>query len=144
MTETPSIEHRQAFYYTIHLMAGDVQTTEHELKELYTVLAGFFAGVSINAGNWGGLTTVEKDGAEVINGWYGSFGVADYVARSQVEKGRTKGARAYACINEYGAYKTESAPISDDDTDPEDNAPEPDPEPAKPAETLDKWIEGIA
>lgn len=144
MTETPSIEHRQAFYYTLHLMFGDVQTTEHELSELYTVLAGFFAGVSINTGCWGGLTTVDKDGSEVINGWYGSFGVADYVARSQVEKGRTKGARAYACINEYGAYKTESAPIIDADADPEDNSPEPDPEPAKTAETLDKWIGGIA
>lgn len=131
--ERPSIEqHDQTFYYTIHLTFGDVQTTKDELRELYTALTGLFVGVSINAGNWGGLVTVEKDGAEIINGWYGTFGLADYVARSQVEKGHTKGARAYACIGEYGTYKTESTPKYDDADDADNN------EKSK-ACTLDAW-----
>lgn len=130
--ETPSIEHRETFYYTLHLNAGDIETHEPELKSLYVALAGLFSGVSINTANWGGLVTKEKDNDEVIDGWYGSFGVADYVARSLVEKGRTKGARAYACINEYGAYKNEKPPAIEDDSEPEPEAP-------AAAVTLDKW-----
>lgn len=130
--DTPSITHRVDFYYTLHLESGDIPTHENELEQLYTILAGFFSGISINTANWGGFVTVDKDGEEVINGWYGSFAVADHVARSWVEKGRTKGARAYACINEYGAYKNEKPPAIEDDDEPEPEAP-------APAVTLDKW-----
>lgn len=129
---TPSIEHRETFYYTLHLDAGDIETHEPELKSLYVALAGLFSGVSINTANWSGLVTKEKDGDEVIDGWYGSFGLADYTARRLVENGRTKGARAYACINEYGAYKNEKPPATEDDDEPEPEAP-------APAVTLDKW-----
>lgn len=130
--EPPSITHRETFYYTLHLRDGDIDTTSLELRELYTVLAGFFADVSINTANWAGLTTVDKDGSEVIAGWFGSFGVADYVARNEVEKGRTKGARAYACIGEYGTYKDDKPAYLDDPTEDE-------PEALPATCTLDMW-----
>lgn len=134
MSNTPRIDHRDRFYYNLVLESGQIGTHETELYELYQVLAGFFAGVPINATAWPGLTTVDKDGIETIQGWYGSLGSADYVARQQVEKGRTKGARAYACIAEYGAYAVEKAPICDDPNIEDDT----DPEPVKTA-TLDAW-----
>lgn len=133
MTETPSITHRATFYYTLHLGDGDIGTNSNELRQLYTVLAGFFADVSINTANWNGLTTVDRDGQEVIAGWYGTFGVADHVAQKEVEKGKTKGARAYACIGEYGIYKNEKPPITDDLDD------DPDEEPEANKCTLDQW-----
>lgn len=108
----------------------------HDLKTLYTALAGMFEGLELNAHAWNGLTTVDKNGTEVIQGWYGSFSVAQTVARKQVDSGKTKGARAYACIGEYGTYAQERPPVADPDSDGDEDGNEDAPEP----ETLDRWL----
>lgn len=121
--------------YAIIWLSEDERITIHihDLKTIYMALAGLFAGVKLNAYAWNGLTTVDKNGTEVIQGWYGSFSVAQTVARKQVDSGKTKGARAYACIGEYGTYKDERAPVADPDGDgPEDDA--------QATESLDRWL----
>ncbi len=104
-----------------------------DLADLYIALAGMFEGLELNAHAWNGLTTVDKNGTEVIQGWYGSFSVAQTVARKLVDSGKTKGARAYACIGEYGTYKDERPPVDNPDGDgPEDDA--------QATESLDRWL----
>ena len=124
--------------YVIIWLSEDERITIHihDVKTIYTALAGLFAGVELNAHAWNGLTTVDKDGTEVIQGWYGSFSVAQTVARKQVDSGKTKGARAYACIGEYGTYKDERPPVANPDGD----GPEDAPEDAQQPETLDRWL----
>lgn len=120
--------------YAIIWLADDERITlhKHDLKALYTALAGFYAGAELNAHGWNGLTTIDSNGTEIIQGWYGSFSVAQTVARNMVERKATKGARAYACIGEYGAYLQDRPPVADPDNDGPDSAPEP--------ETLDRWL----
>lgn len=111
--------------------------SNYDLAQLYKVMAGRFAGYSFNTHTWNGLTTIEHDGHEIIKGWYGTLASAEYVARQLVERGKTKGARAYACIGEYGTYKDERAPVADPDAEPED-CPVTAPEKPRPV-TLDTW-----
>lgn len=123
--------------YVIIWLADDERITLHkqDLNALYTALAGFYAGVELNAQGWGGLTTIDDNGTEVIQGWYGSFSVAQTVARDWVARGKSKGARAYACIGEYGTYEQDRAPVADPDGEPDDC-----PETAPERETLDRWL----
>lgn len=89
-----------------------------------------------NKGVWGGLVTIEKDGQEVIMGWYGTPDMAVYVAQNAIKTKRTTGARAYAIIGAFGKYATERPP---EPTDGEEPAEE---EPAEgtPQVTMDRWF----
>ena len=86
-------------------------------------------------GPWRGCVTVVcEDGIERVIGWYGSESSAQYVADKYTANGKYKGARAWACIGNYGTCIKETAPPA---SDLEDDEPEP--EGPAPAVTLDKW-----
>ena len=148
MSDTPRIEidaHGHATVYTN--ASGELKINYHDLKGVYQCLKLYIErGALINNTAWGGAVTADVDGTELITGFYGAYSVAEYVARKSVDKGQTKGARAWACLAEFGKYADERPPIADPDDMDADPDPEPAPaiKPAKPADTLDKWLEGIA
>ena len=116
---------------------------QYEARGIQAVLSAYLdAGQLINQDQWNGLVTVDKDGQEVIQGWYGSFEVAQYVANIQVKNGCTKGARAYALIGQYGAYSKEEPILSDEKQELEEPEPEETKEPENdPAQTkMDRWF----
>lgn len=89
------------------------------LKALAVILDARGYGVNLNTYNFNGLVTVKDGDIEVIKGWYQSFGTAQYIADKAVKTRKNTGARAYACIGEYGVYKNEiiDAPDDEDMTD---------------------------
>lgn len=96
---------------------------KYEVKRVTELLQAYIDNdLILNFGNLNGLVTIEKEGLEIIQGWYGGYDVARYVAREQVRKKRTAGARAYALIGEYGKYENE-APIQLSDEDLDDEEP---------------------
>ena len=86
-------------------------------------------------GPWGGLVTaIDDNRIERAIEWVGDYNVAIYRARKLTESGKVKGARAWACIGNYGTCINETAPPASDleDNEPESEAP-------APTITLDKW-----
>lgn len=116
-----------------------IRITQYEARGIQAILSAYLdTGQLINQDQWNGLVTVEKDGQETIQGWYGSFDVAQYVANNQVENKRTKGARAYALIGQYGAYSQEEPVLSDEETETEE--PEKEPEQDRTQTKMDRWF----
>ena len=80
-------------------------------------------------GPWMGLITViGDDGIERALEWVGAYSSAVYRAEKLTASGQYKGARAWACIGNFGACQTEKPPVVIEDGDQE-----------PPAVTLDKW-----
>ena len=120
-----------------------IKITEHEARGIQAILSAYLdAGQLINMAQWNGLVSVDMDGQETIYGWFGSFQVAQYVAEKQVKNGRTKGARAYALIGQYGAYVDNEPVISSEDQELKEPEPEPKLEPIQdPTQTkMDRWF----
>lgn len=91
-----------------------------------------------NKGVWGGLVTFEKDGQEIIHGWYGTADMAVYVAEKLIKNKKTTGARAYSVVAVFGKYASEKAPAVNDE-EPEDSTDnQPDDDPAQ--KTMDQWL----
>ena len=104
----------------------------YELKIIHTILDGLFKdgdAVKLNQFNFNGLVTMDRDGIEVIQGWYGGFSVVRGLAEKLVKSKKTAGARAYICIGEYGEFSRPDPVDNDDDTDDDKT----------PACTLDAW-----
>lgn len=146
MTETPSLTLEKSGnlepWLIIDTGAHKIRIAQYEARGILAVLSAYLdAGQLINQGQWNGLVTVDNDGQEVIEGWYGSFEVAQYVAESKVKKGRTKGARAYALIGQYGAYSHEVPVLSEDEQELEEleeSEKEPEQDPAQ--TKMDRWF----
>lgn len=147
MTDTPNLTLEKSGnlepWIIIDTGAHKIRIAQYEARGIQAVLSAYLdAGQLINRDQWNGLVTVDRDGQEVILGWFGSFEVAQYVAESQVEKGRTKGARAYALIGQYGAYSHEEPIIMEDEQELEELEKGPEKELEKdPAQTkMDRWF----
>lgn len=84
-------------------------------------------------GPWRGCVTVLcADGIERVLMWVGNESSAQHIAQKYTANGKYAGARAWACIGNYGeCLKEKSPPVSDleDDSQPEEPL----------AVTLDQW-----
>ena len=111
---------------------------KYDIRKIAEILRAYLDNdLILNFGNLNGLVTIEKEGQEIIQGWYGAYSTAQYVAQELVRKKRTAGARAYALIGEYGKYEHEE-PIKLSEDDQEDEEP---PESEDPAQTkMDRWF----
>ena len=114
-----------------------LKISEYELKTIYTILDTFFkdSAVKLNQFNYNGLVTIDRNGAEVIQGWYSGFDYVNMLAKKLVNSKMTAGARAYICIGEYGKFTApDISPADEDSAEDGDTAP---------ACTLDAWGLGL-
>ena len=112
--------------------------TKYEIRKIAEVLLAYLDNdLILNFGNLNGLVTIEKEGLEIIQGWYGHYSSAQLIAKQSVKKKRTAGARAYALIGEYGKYEHEEPiKLSEDDQDDEEPLESEDPAQTK----MDRWF----
>ena len=112
--------------------------TKYDIRKIAEILLAYLDNdLILNFGNLNGLVTIEKEGQEIIQGWYGHYSSAQLIAKRMVKTNRTAGARAYVLIGEYGKYENE-APIQLSDEDLDDEEPQ---ETEDTAQTkMDRWF----
>lgn len=149
MTDTPFIDFEPSPvpsepWLIIHpTLAQPIKMDLFTAREIYQVLKAYLEhDLLIDYCGWNGLVTMDVDGQETIQGWYGNATTAQYVAQELITNKRTMGARAYATIGEYGKYSSEKPVISSED-EPQECEPEPEPQPVEertPQVTMDRWF----
>lgn len=137
MSVYPRIEGPNEYgVYTLHIRPDQsVRVSDYEIGELAFILDAMKSNdARIGSYNFNGLVTVDRDGIEIIQGWYGGYSYVRHVAEKQVKNGNTKGARAYVCIGEFGDFELPDVIQSDEEDDCCEVAKDP-------TVSLDRWVE---